>query len=364
VSPATETVCLLAGLRLAAVDVGSCFSATWHSSVQDTRHRCEDGKAAVHARAARHPSMIAVFGASVTQQKSGFAARLREQLDETVMVFGHGGMHLSNAAICFLDEVVQHRPSYCLLDWFSTGYNDVNSRTVEFIDTLIVRLLEADSIPVFLFLPYKGYPRKREFHRFCRTVIRKRQAPSIDVRSQTYLHSLDDLLRDEFHTTDFGSEVCATVIRQGIARVRRSGIRPPAPAPTRYVDVRKVVVGRVFYRALEMSGDCEIIGVLLTIGPHAGLVRISDETGTRVQNTWDRWCHFSRRQLDLAMALRGKVTIEVLHSSFDTSASKKDMDFSKVKKALVVHEVYYVGHGLRVDNVSDGQPIEEAKWLR
>ena len=46
--------------------------------------------------------MIAVFGASITQQKTGYAARLNDKLNHPVSVYGYGGMHLINAGICFI----------------------------------------------------------------------------------------------------------------------------------------------------------------------------------------------------------------------------------------------------------------------
>jgi len=41
--------------------------------------------------------MIAIFGASVTQQKNGYAYKLSSKIKGKVKIFGHGGMHLNNA---------------------------------------------------------------------------------------------------------------------------------------------------------------------------------------------------------------------------------------------------------------------------
>ena len=50
--------------------------------------------------------MIAVFGASVTKQKNGYATKLHKYFNHPIKVFGYGGMHLNNAAVCFIDEVI------------------------------------------------------------------------------------------------------------------------------------------------------------------------------------------------------------------------------------------------------------------
>ena len=39
-------------------------------------------------------------------------------------------MHLNNAAVCFIDEVIAQKPSYCFFDWFSTEYIKINDDTV------------------------------------------------------------------------------------------------------------------------------------------------------------------------------------------------------------------------------------------
>ena len=57
--------------------------------------------------------MIAVFGASVTQQKNGYATKLQKYFNHPIKIFGYGGMRLNNAALCFIDEVIAPKPSYC-----------------------------------------------------------------------------------------------------------------------------------------------------------------------------------------------------------------------------------------------------------
>lgn len=53
---------------------------------------------------------IAFYGASVTQQRNGFVDYFAKLSKIRVMKFGFGGMHLSDARICFVDKVVEARP--------------------------------------------------------------------------------------------------------------------------------------------------------------------------------------------------------------------------------------------------------------
>ena len=66
---------------------------------------------------------IAFFGASVTQQQNGdwqYFANLNPQFD--VRPFGNGSMHLNDAGICYIEDVIKFNPQWCFIDWFSTGY--------------------------------------------------------------------------------------------------------------------------------------------------------------------------------------------------------------------------------------------------
>ena len=73
---------------------------------------------------------IAFFGASVTQQngESGYVPTFTKLLvennftDAVVIQKGFGSMHLFDAGICKIDEVVNENPNICFIDWFSTGF--------------------------------------------------------------------------------------------------------------------------------------------------------------------------------------------------------------------------------------------------
>ena len=70
------------------------------------------------------------FGASVTKQKTGYAyilKRLFEKDNYNTHIFGFGGMHLNNAGICMIDQIISKNPKYCFIDlfvgfFFSKGY--------------------------------------------------------------------------------------------------------------------------------------------------------------------------------------------------------------------------------------------------
>ena len=71
---------------------------------------------------------IIFYGASVTQQsgQSGFVPTFKNmidlnQLEYNIIQKGYGSMHLYDAGIIKIDNIINENPSYCFIDWFSTG---------------------------------------------------------------------------------------------------------------------------------------------------------------------------------------------------------------------------------------------------
>ena len=80
---------------------------------------------------------ICIFGASVTGQKTGYAAILKKRWSNTY-VYGYGGMHLKDAGIAYIDECLKHKPSVCFIDWFSTGYNVCDQNTIDYLPLCVI----------------------------------------------------------------------------------------------------------------------------------------------------------------------------------------------------------------------------------
>lgn len=112
-----------------------------------------------------------------------------------------------------------------------------------------------------------------------------------------------------------------------------------------------------FTKQLLLEGDCEIIGIRSLIGPYSGIVEVSDENCNYKKNTWDRWCHYIREAFVLEHILKGRMKIEITNDKFDSSACKENIDFSKIKKKLAVHKIYFIGNNLHVINMDEGRRI-------
>jgi hypothetical protein len=303
--------------------------------------------------------MIAIFGASVTQQKTGYAYELRTKFNCPVKIFGFGAMHLSNAAICYLNKIVLERPSYCFLDWFSTGYNFTNEKTILYIDTIIYKFSEIQCKLIFLFFPYRNSNKKEEFYSFCKSVLRRRGIEFIDLTHNLMKQDLDEILKDDIHTTELGSKLYSELIYSRFEKIKDRISIPVEIAPTKYVHIKKISINRAFSKKIQLYGNCEIIGFLLTIGPHSGIVKIENRKETQIQNTWDKWCYYQREQFDLGMEITGKAKVSILQNNFDTSSCRKPYNFEIEKKKLIVHEIFYVGESLVLDDYLEGQRVRD-----
>ncbi len=307
---------------------------------------------------------IAIFGASVTQQKDGYAPRLRQQFSEAVHVFGYGGMHLHNAGICFIDRVLARQPAYCFVDWFSTGYLDTSERTTECIETIIYRFSRAGCKLVFLFLPRADarHAERIEFERLCKEYLQRRAVSYIDLNDE--IGDLAGILRDPVHTTEYGSKKYAEVIHARFMDMKASIAVPSCVNPTRYVSIKKLQINRSFNNTLEIEGRAELVGLLLTVGPHSGLVEVIDGDKVTRVNTWDKWCHYERLTFGIPYRVDGGIVLKVLQDRFDTSTTRQPYDYDSIGKELVVHDMYYCDGSLKLVGASTGRRLDDRRFPR
>lgn len=304
----------------------------------------------------KNSDKICFYGASVTQQKNGYAVILQKELGCDVEIFGFGGMHLKDAGVCFINKVIESHPSICFIDWFSTGYNECSHRTEELLDTIIYSFTNASCKLVFLFFPYVENDNKKIFHDFCKSYLMKKEATIIDVEKITNgKYSTGDILRDGTHTNDYGSRVFADIIKESFLKIKDIIKYPKKVANTKYTDIKCLEVNKEFNNIVQLEGDCEIIGLYSILGHYSGVIKVEEKDYEK--NTWDRWCLYDRDAFIFEYLLNGRITIRITNDIFDTSACKEKYDFSKVEKKLVIMKIYYIGKKVDVINITEGKEI-------
>ncbi|MBQ9206493.1 MAG: SGNH/GDSL hydrolase family protein [Treponema sp.] len=310
---------------------------------------------------------IVAFGASVTEQENGYADQLARKLGVKIKKFGYGGMHLSDAGVCFIDKVLSNKPELCLIDWFSTDYMEQSKKTLQCIDTILYKFSQIHCAVVFLIFPERRTDgrqgEKESFYDFCRNALKERNATFIDISDELKDSDLSQILRDSIHTNIHGGGYYAELIKEHLLS------NPPhVLEPERFVEnaaykqINKTVVNRVFSKNIDLSLDGNILGIYGIIGRHSGICNIKFDNGIEQKvSLWDRWCHFERSHFNFAIPqYKGRVRVEILQDDFDTSSCKLPVDFTKYRKQIVCREIYWQGTNLVVENVDEGSKL--ALW--
>ena len=101
---------------------------------------------------------IAFYGASLVQQRNGYWKYFGERYPKfQVRPFGFGARHLNDAGVCYIDDVLEFEPDYCIVDWFTTGYVKYNEDKFDeittYIDAIVHRFSEKRIPLLLLILP-------------------------------------------------------------------------------------------------------------------------------------------------------------------------------------------------------------------
>ena len=293
--------------------------------------------------------MIAFYGASVTQQKSGYAVKLRSKLKEDVKIFGFGGMHLNNAGICYVDKIIATQPELCFIDWFSTAYIDSNHSTIDYLDTIVEKFTKINCKLIFLFFLNTDHNNRISFYLFCKKYLIDKGIAFCDLNE--FMEASPELLRDNVHTTKYGSEKYSELILNFIKENRHSLKVVDKTKKTTYSAISEKRINRIYTKNLKLNGNGKVIGFLLTIGPHSGVIKITNKQHVSNFNTWDQWCHYNRKHFNISFILENNdVILEIMDDEFDTrSCSDFTVNFKNKKKKIILHSIFYTGN-IKVKN--------------
>lgn len=304
-------------------------------------------------------SNIVFFGASVTQQKEGyvhFFDKLVNRENYNLIQRGYGSMHLDDAGICFIDDIILENPNYCYIDWFSTGFIAKNEKILYiYLDVIVRKLLLINCKIVFLLFDRADMSDERL--KMYNNVILYANKYNIDYIELYNNENISDLLRDNVHTTILGSQVYGTKIYEHFLEniINKDTISLiNIPLENKYSDIKKITVDKVVNDNIILKGDFEIVGIYQTIGPFSGLCEIDTNGDKKIFNIWDQWCRYKRKNIKITISERNQsCKIKVLQDSFDTTLCKiKDICFDSIKKYMEIHYIFYIGE-LEIDSIDN-----------
>lgn len=290
--------------------------------------------------------MIACFGASVTQQNNGYSDKLSKLINQKILKYGYGGMHICDAGICFIDEVVNVKPDICIIDWFSTDYQNEDGLILEYIKTIVQKLNTINCRVIFLLLPNRNVYDWESYYLQLEKDLKNLNLEFISIYKLLSQYSNDLLLRDTIHTTEFGAELYAKCIKEYLDT--SVWIKNKITEVTKFTNIKTVKVKKVFKTNIKINGDAEIIGLYNILGRHSGLVRVKSENYEYVENLWDEWAYYPRYHFNLHFLISKSTEIEIMQNVFDTTKCEKMIDFSKYKKCLVLESVYFIGDNIKL----------------
>lgn len=290
---------------------------------------------------------LAFFGASVTKQgkDSGYITQLSEYNEYIIKGFGHGGMHLSNAGICFIDEVIEWQPDVCFLEWFTSATLNESQGLFKYLDTLIYRFTQANVKLILLLLPHGEWTAQRQ--EMCDQA--QKYALSYNIQTISLINAfpnLTDLLRDIVHTNTVGAIAYAEEIIKQYKEIKPQ-LCNRLPSKSRYLNINKLTpesgVGFKFNNKLEFTLKGEIIAIYMNVGPYSCQVKISPTD--RIYTVWDEWCYWERPSMKIPLWSDEytSYTLTVLDDDFDRSRAKTQLDWKSIKKYVHILDIYYIG---------------------
>ena len=296
---------------------------------------------------------IAFFGASLVQQQNGYWKYFSGKNPSLkVHPFGYGARHLNDAGVCYIDEVIDFEPDYCIVDWFTTGYVKYNEDKLDeiktYINTILHRFYEKRIPLLFLILPDQTCD-KKDVYRKLNDYLDSLGVPTLNL-SEKY-NSLGEILRDGIHTTEYGSDVYANDIGQYFFEnvFEKNRIPEHYPEKNKFCEIKRLKLDRIVYNELVFKGNCEVVGISQLVGPYTGILDID---GKKV-NYWDRWCYYEREMVNMAFPVNGICTIKILEDDFDRSACQKNNEGGgtdwNIKKCLKLFTIFFTGTNLEVE---------------
>jgi len=289
--------------------------------------------------------VIHVFGASVTSQKNGYAQLLKEKLESfgnfSVNIFAYGGMHLQDAGVCVIDEVLESNPDICFFDWFSTGFLPELEELYIYLDTITRKCYDKNCRLIFLLLPRNPFEEGRE--KMYQNVIayaKEHTIEYIDI-SQNYRKISDDndILRDSIHTNENGSQMYFDLVFHFLSKnLRKQPSISKVPAKNKYSEIQSTTVSIEATNFIRISGPTEVY-FMTKRGPYSSIIMINKDEEV---NTWDSWCHYERDSLLNLIALPKKENlIEVSDKVIDKRSARQQVP--DCQKKLIIKKMYYIG---------------------
>lgn len=263
-----------------------------------------------------------------------------------IFIHGYVGMHLNNAGISYIDDVIYNKPDYCFIDWFSTGYISLTC-IYKYLDTIMYKLNSINCQAIFLLFDSKNLNQERL--KMYYVVIEYAKKYNIYYISLFNNENKNELLRDEVHTTDIGSEYYGNNIYENfLDNILNKKMPTINVLKNELCNIQVYDYNKIIYDKITISGNAKIIGILQNVGPFSGKIKLEYNNLTEFQTIWDIYCHYERDNILISVLFNGKLTIHNLNENIDTSLARRQIDWNTYNKCLKLKKIFYIGE-LRIN---------------
>lgn len=277
---------------------------------------------------------ISFFGASITQQKTGYVHYFKK-LNPTFEVsqFGYGSMYITDAGICYVDDVIKASPDYCFLDWFSPACYRPPEKIKDYLDAIIQKLFSINCRPIFLFF-YRKNMDNGWFEMFD-YLKNYAHTYNINVIDLSKIQNADDNLRDSIHTNDLGSKNYGTLISNEFHKMQFKTLDSTSIPSNRYSVVKNLEcqIEATEYLTLKSFGCSSIIGILQNIGQYTDYIEYTLDNKEYKIELKDKWSEQYER--------------EVIKLSVDEFCDNISIKIPPNTK-LAIKKIFYTGDLLKI----------------
>lgn len=308
---------------------------------------------------------IVFFGASVTKQKEGYVAFFKNlNSEKSISVVAVGATHIKDAGVCLLEQVIQRKPKYCFLDWFTPSLEQYSSHQLkDYLFFIIRKLFDINCVPVFLFLNGDGSGHNFDnkikiFNTIINEVCEVYNIPYIKVYEQINQlgYSNEEILKDEVHTNLFGAELYATLITEEFKKIVKQVEKfnfSVKPEKNKYSELKIKQLACEVKKRILFKGDAEIVGIFQKIGPFTGWVEIKiDGKDLNERCLVDKHCYYTRECFNFSYKFNNflEITLSAREPDYNVCKNPKDYGvkdwdayYKRHLKKLDFKEIYYIG---------------------
>jgi len=244
---------------------------------------------------------ILFYGASVTHQtgKTGFFENLKnDNFIFTRMTFPSSQFY--NAGFYNIPRInnLEKKPEIVFFEWSTTGETEFDSLKLNyFIKSLII----SNILPVFLILPKKD---TFKFNRHCDeqlyNISSNAKVPLLDLRDILISNNIDEVLRDNVHTTEIGAKLYAERIDQFLTTFlfyesKNIQLEEVVDFNIATHDLNCTITEGQSLSFLFTSSQHSEIAISHTIGPYSPVLEyVSGGNLISKTSVFDPWCYYER----------------------------------------------------------------------